>query len=146
MSPSIRRPLHLVVLSPLLCLAMACSDDATTDTAERSAGDGAAATVVRRDPQIVGVEGSSVVLAADGEAEADLGGWVLIDADGNELRLPPSTKIHPGAELTVHPGPGTSEGDDLYLDTDQPFEFDSVVVLADAFGGEVDRFERAEDG
>jgi hypothetical protein len=44
----------------------------------------------------------------------DLTGWVL-DVGGTSLRLPANTQVGPGMSVTIHTGPGTSSGSNVYL-------------------------------
>lgn len=133
---------RLAIGAALLCAACSCGGAPATEQGQEGRPPPsqaiADAAIVRSGPGLV-------VLTAQGSSEADLGGWILVDADGHELRLPPSTKIGAGKLLEVRVGAGTSDGGTLYLTTDSPFDTRREIVLADAFGGEVDRFDPERD-
>lgn len=164
-----RTPRRLLALVAVLSLlAAACGDDDTGaagpgpeaqageeqvtgggGTADRGGdggdgGDGAAEDDVR---QVEGAHIADVVLDGDPHVvlrstvdhEDSVGGWYLQVTDGARLALPPSTRIPAGAELRVHPGPGDSTEEDLYVGGDPDALGDGgTVTLHDAFGGEVD--------
>lgn len=85
--------------------------------------------------------GEHVVIANNAEIRIDMGGWSL-DIDGQQLPLGIGRQIDVGTELRVHPGPGTTDDDDVFVGLDEEVLDDDrgVVVLRDSAGAEVARF------
>ena len=85
--------------------------------------------------------GEHVVIANNAEIRIDMGGWFL-EVDGERLPLGIGRQIDVGAELRVHTGTGTTDDDAVFVGLDEEVLDDDsgIVVLRDAFGGEVARF------
>lgn len=81
----------------------------------------------------------SVTLVNHDPVEADLGGWSIADDDGQQWRLPPSTKIPAGDSLTVRVGPGTTSPSELHLDAEPMLDSGDTIRLLDSAGAEVHR-------
>lgn len=82
---------------------------------------------------------------------ADLGGWAVVDGDGNRIPIPPSTQLEAGRRLIVYPGsgpagPSPAGTPDVAtitggLEGDVLDDGGEVVRLLDAGGNEVARFD-----
>lgn len=90
--------------------------------------------------------GEHVVIANHATIRIDMGGWWL-DVDGERLPLGIGRQIDVGAELRVHPGPGMTDEDEVFVGLDAEVLDDErgQVVLRDAAGSEVARFRYAAD-
>lgn len=89
--------------------------------------------------------GEHVVIANNADIRIDMGGWWL-DVGSQRLDLGIGRQIDPGAELRVHPGPGTTDDDAVFLDLGAEVLHDErgVVVLRDAAGDAVARFRYSD--
>lgn len=90
--------------------------------------------------------GEHVVIANNADIRIDMGGW-WIEADGERLPLGIGRQIDVGTELRVHPGPGETDDEAVFVGLDQEVldDDDGVVILRDAAGTEVARFEYGDD-
>ena len=86
--------------------------------------------------------GEHVVIANNADIRIDMGGW-WIDVDGERLPLGIGRQIDVGTELRVHPGPGETDDEAVFVGLDEEVLDDDggVVILRDAAGTEVARFE-----
>jgi hypothetical protein len=89
--------------------------------------------------------GEHVVIANNATIRIDMGGWWL-EADGERLPLGIGRQIDVGTELRVHPGPGETGEEAVFVGLDEEVLADDAgtVVLKDAAGSEVARFEYGE--
>ncbi|MFP5322955.1 MAG: lamin tail domain-containing protein [Acidimicrobiia bacterium] len=89
--------------------------------------------------------GEHVVIANNATIRIDMGGWWLEVGD-ERLPLGIGRQIDVDAELRVHPGPGETGEDAVFLGLDQEVLHDDAgtVVLKDAAGTEVARFDYPE--
>lgn len=85
--------------------------------------------------------GEHVVIANNADIRIDMGGWWL-DVGSERLDLGIGRQIDVGAELRVHPGPGMTDDDAVFVGLDHEVLDDErgVVVLRDAAGDAVARF------
>lgn len=85
--------------------------------------------------------GEHLVLRNNATIRIDMGGW-WVEANGQRLPLGIGRQIDVGTELRLHPGPGETDDDAVFLGLDEEaLDGDGgVVVLRDALGGEVMRF------
>ena len=84
-----------------------------------------------------------VVLAADGTAPADVGGWTITDEAGHVLTIPDGYRIAPGTVLRIHTGPGEATSTAWFAAEDQAIWNNSggdAATLRDAGGEVVDTF------
>ena len=90
--------------------------------------------------------GEHIVIANNADIRIDMGGW-WIDVDGERLPLGIGRQIDVGTELRVHPGPGETDEEAVFVGLDEEVLDDDagVVVLRDAAGTEVARFEYGDD-
>lgn len=86
--------------------------------------------------------GEHIVIANNADIRIDMGGW-WIDVDGERLPLGIGRQIDVGTELRVHPGPGETGEEAVFVGLDEEVLDDDggVVILRDAAGTEVARFE-----
>lgn len=139
-------------------LAAACGDDDAPATepgtyriaaGEAEQYDTAYIAAVVADPpgdDLAEGAGEHVVIANKADIRIDMGGWWL-DVGSERLDLGIGRQIDPGAELRVHPGPGTTDDDAIFLDlgTEVLDDDRGVVVLRDAAGDVVARFRYSND-
>lgn len=85
--------------------------------------------------------GEHVVIANNAEIRIDMGGWYL-EVGGVRLPLGIGRQIDVGSELRVHPGPGTTDEDAVFVGLEEEVLDDESgeVVLLDAAGSEVATF------
>ena len=86
--------------------------------------------------------GEYVVVHNNWDLRADLGGWSIEDADGNELDLGVGRQLVSGARLRVYSSCGEDTDEAVHNCLDEPVLDDSgdVLVLRDSGGNEVMRF------
>lgn len=91
--------------------------------------------------------GEHVVIANNATIRIDMGGWWL-DVDGERLPLGIGRQIDVGTKLRVHPGPGETTEEAVFVGLDQEVLDDDggVVVLRDAAGSEVATFRYGTAG
>lgn len=79
-----------------------------------------------------------MVIANNATIRIDMGGWSL-EVDGERLPLGIGRQIDVGTELRVHPGPGTTDEDAVFVGLDEEVldDVSGRVVLLDAVGSEV---------
>jgi hypothetical protein len=82
--------------------------------------------------------GEHVVIANNAEIRIDMGGWWL-EVDGERLPLGIGRQIDVGTELRVHPGPGVTDEEAVFvgLEAEVLDDVGGTVVLRDAAGSEV---------
>lgn len=85
--------------------------------------------------------GEHLVIANNAEIRIDMGGW-WIDVGGTRLPLGIGRQIDVAATLAVHPGPGETSDDAVFVGLDRAVLDDDGgrAVLRDAAGSEVARF------
>jgi hypothetical protein len=90
--------------------------------------------------------GEHLVIRNNATIRVDMGGW-WIDANGEQLPLGIGRQIDVGTELRVHPGPGSTDDDAVFVGLDDEVLKDDggVVVLRDAAGSEVATFEYGDE-
>lgn len=146
---------HLVRWSSLALVALlsvACSDDSTPTAdgtyvlpSDEAEGYPTAyiAQVVADPPgdDLAEGAGEHVVIANNATIRIDMGGWFL-EVDGERLPLGIGRQIDVGTELRVHPGPGTTGDDAVFVGLeDEVLDDDGgEVLLLDAAGSEVAAF------
>lgn len=91
--------------------------------------------------------GEHVVIANNAEIRIDMGGWWLEVGDAR-LPLGIGRQIDVGTELRVHPGPGTTGDDAVFVGLDEEVLDDSggTVRLLDSAGTEVATFRYPPTG
>lgn len=85
--------------------------------------------------------GEHVVIRNNAEIRIDMGGW-WIDAGNARLPLGIGRQIDVEAELRLHPGPGNTSDNAVFVGLDEEALGDDggVLVLRDSAGSEVARF------
>jgi hypothetical protein len=141
----------VVVLTMVAVLTASCGSDGPSagGTFELPAEDAAEhpsayIAVVVADPpgdDLAEGAGEHVVIRNNATIRTDMGGW-WVDANGQRLPLGIGRQIDVGAELRLHPGPGETSDEAVFVGLDEEVLDDEggVVVLRDALGGEVMRF------
>lgn len=148
-------PLAAVILVAALGLS-ACGGDsdeaATYELPDREADEYSTAYLAKVVADPPGVDlaaggGEHVVIRNNAEIRIDMGGW-WIDAGDTRLALGIGRQIDVDAELRVHPGPGNTGDDAVFVGLAEEVLADDggVLVLRDAAGSEVARFEYGDGG
>lgn len=91
--------------------------------------------------------GEHIVIANNATIRIDMGGWWL-DVGDERLPLGIGRQIDVGTKLRVHPGPGETTEEAVFVGLDQEVLDDDggVVVLRDAAGSEVASFRYGTAG
>ncbi|HUF34261.1 MAG TPA: lamin tail domain-containing protein [Acidimicrobiales bacterium] len=91
--------------------------------------------------------GEHLVIRNNATIRIDMGGW-WVDADGERLPLGIGRQIDVDAELRLHPGPGQTDDDAVFvgLTAEVLGNEGGEVVLRDAAGTEVARFAYGDAG
>lgn len=151
------RACRAVLLAVVLVVAVACGDDGPATEpgtyvlpgSQAEQYDTAYIAEVVADPpgdDLAEGAGEHVVIANNATIRIDMGGWWL-DVDGERLPLGIGRQIDVGTTLRVHPGPGETDDDAVFVGLDEEVLDDdgATVVLLDAAGTEVARFEYPPD-
>jgi hypothetical protein len=146
----------MLVAAGAVATLTACGDNgAPTGTYELSSSEAdeyptAYVRVVVADPEgddLAEGAGEHVVIANNAAIRIDMGGW-WIDVDGTRLPLGIGRQIDVGTTLRVHPGPGETTEEAVFVGLDQEVIDDErgVVVLRDAAGSKVATFRYGAAG
>jgi hypothetical protein len=155
---AVARTVRTVLAAVLLWVAVACGGDGATATepgvfvlpASLAEGyDTAYIAEVVADPpgdDLAEGAGEHVVIANNATIRIDMGGWWL---DVGDVRLPLGIgrQIDVGTTLRVHPGPGETDEEAVFVGLDEEVLDDDAgtVILRDAAGTEVARFDYPPD-
>jgi hypothetical protein len=155
---AVSRACRAALFAVTLAVAVACGDDAGPTAApgtyvlpreDAEQYDTAYIAEVVADPpgdDLAEGAGEHVVIANNATIRIDMGGWWL-EVDGERLPLGIGRQIDVDTTLRVHPGPGETDEDAVFVGLDQEVLDDDGgrVVLRDAAGTEVARFDYPPD-